>query len=111
MDSSFLKTTIIIFAIGIVCSCGTTAYSTKYRNDAIIIGMTKDELVLKYGNPYSENLYVEDGKISEVLCYKELMSYGYYLFTKFYFADDRLVKKEQIDINPYEAVLKYRKSN
>lgn len=81
-------------------------YHTKYVNADVNIGMTKDALVAKYGQPYSEEMSEDEGTLTEVLSYKETWVDGHELKTRFYFRDGRLVRKTQDEIQPSKVVVK-----
>lgn len=85
--------------------CGTMYY-TKYENKEIQIGESKESILRKFGRPYSEDLINEDGKLTEIFCYKESMPYGYFLVTYFYFQNNKLIKKTQKDYSPSDVILK-----
>lgn len=89
----------------IMMSCGAMYY-TKYENKEIQIGESKESILRKFGRPYSEDLLYEDGKLTEILCYKESMPYGYTLNTYFFFQNNTLIKKTQRDNSPSEVILK-----
>ena len=95
----------VIVAVVVFCSC-STLYYTKYSNTDICIGASKTAIIERYGQPYAEELFKQEGKVIEILCYKELMAYGYMLKTYFHFEDNILVKKTQEDCPPSKVVLK-----
>lgn len=100
---------ILILILQLITGCGIQLkYYTQYSNDDISSGMTIEALIEKYGRPYAENLYYENGKKIEVLQYKEIMVYGERLNTFFYFEDGLLFKKTQEEVFPTETVVKER---
>ena len=96
----------IALSTGCVGTLYSTKYSTKFSNSDIRLGESKSSILLKYGQPYSQEMLQEDGKTTEILCYKESMAYGNTLKTYFYFQDSLLVKKTQVDTAPSEVTLR-----
>ncbi len=57
---------ILILILQLITGCGIQLkYYTQYSNDDISSGMTIEALIEKYGRPYAENLYYENGKKSK----------------------------------------------
>ena len=79
---------------------GTTFQPTKYRNDDIRLGVTKESVILRYGKPYMQELEMKDGKIVETIGYKEWKNGGFSVNTYFFFEDGLLVKKTQTEVRP-----------
>lgn len=93
-----------LFASLLLVSCGGL-YHTSYTNSDVRLGESKESIVAKYGQPYSEELLSEGGKQTEILCYREHMAYGHMLKTYFHFQDGVLVKKTQSDESPSKIVV------
>ena len=95
-----------VLAVAVICltSCGTAYYShfgeTVFSNEDIGIGDTKEAILKKYGNPYTQEVELIDGKTIETLGYKESMLYGYKINTYFVFEDGKLIKKHQSEERP-----------
>ena len=51
--------------------CSIFRSSSRFRNEDIKLGVSKAFILEKYGKPFKEELYMEDGDTIEVLCYKE----------------------------------------
>lgn len=97
-ENSFLFPKIGLAALAVflfVAGGCKVLYATKYTNDDVYLGISMKKVVKKYGRPYSESLYRENGRRVDVLQYKENMPYGYMLNTYFYFEDGLLVRKDQ----------------
>ncbi len=63
-------------------------------------GLAKRLFWKKYGKPFNEELYTEDGDTIEVLCYKERLyanTYAHMVSTFFVFRNGKLAKKEQTE--------------
>lgn len=99
---------IISIAIVILISSCKSLYYTRFVNDNISIGTTKELIIKTYGKPYSENIEYNDGKKLEIVQYKELMAYGYVLNTYFYFEDGKFLKKIQKEERPSEVVVEQK---
>ncbi len=101
--SSRIKTmalTALFFLMLSGCSLMGLRSSTRFRNEDIKLGVSKAFILEKYGKPFKEELYTEDGDTIEVLCYKE----GLYahrnehmVSTFFVFRNGELIKKEQTE--------------
>ena len=81
-------------------------YHTRYVNADISIGMTKEVVVSKYGRPYSEEMFIDEDELMEILSYKEILAYGSMLKTSFFFRDGRLIRKTQEEIQSPEVIVK-----
>ena len=100
--SSRIKT-MALTALFFLMLSGCSSYfrtSTQFRNEDIKLGVSKAFILEKYGKPFKEELYTEDGDTIEVLCYKE----GVYahrnehmVSTFFVFRNGKLTKKEQTE--------------
>lgn len=74
--------------------------STRFRNEDIKLGVSKAFILEKYGKPFKEELYMEDGDTIEVLCYKEGLyahQNEHMVSTFFVFRNEKLAKKEQTE--------------
>ncbi len=95
--------------IGVLClsSCGiffkSEFGSTSFSNDSISLGQSKEEIIAKYGKPYTQELEYADGKTVETIGYKEHLYYGYKINTYFVFEDGKLVRKLQVEDKPNKA--------
>ena len=49
--------------------CSIFRSSSRFRNEDIKLGVSKAFILEKYGQPFKEELYTEDGDTIEVLCY------------------------------------------
>ena len=78
-------------------------YHTKYTNEKISIGETKESVTRKFGQPYSESMYSENGKTMEKIQYKEILAYGNVLDTWFYFENGKLIRKTQKEEKPSDC--------
>ena len=96
----------LFFCILIVSSGCSSYYATIYSNTEIRLGESKESIIEKYGQPYSEDLLSDNNEPTEIFCYKETMAYGYILKTYFYFQNNRLIKKIQKEENPTNVILK-----
>ncbi len=95
--------TMALAALFFLMLSGCSSYfrtSTRFRNEDIKLGVSKAFILEKYGKPFKEELYMEDGDTIEVLCYKE----GLYahrnehmVSTFFVFRNGELIKKEQTE--------------
>lgn len=87
--------------------------STIYPNKDVEIGMSKNDIIRKYGKPFKEELSKGDNGITEILCYKENLyvgAYEYILSTYFYFHNSKLIKKDQKEESPpYQTEIKSEK--
>lgn len=77
-------------------------YHTKYTNEKISIGDTKESVTRKFGRPYSESMYSENGKTMEKIQYKEILAYGN-VDTWFYFENGKLIRKTQKEEKPSDC--------
>lgn len=102
MTKSILRTLIAPASAALMllaASCSTIAPSNSGFGD-VTIGMTKQEVVKKYGKPLLENLSEQDGKQYNALTYvKSVYVSGEWreIRTELFFVDSKLVDKvEQI---------------
>lgn len=82
------------------CSLMGLRSSTRFRNEDIKLGVSKAFILEKYGKPFKEELYTEDGDTIEVLCYKEGLyahQNEHMVSTFFVFRNGKLAKKEQTE--------------
>lgn len=80
--------------------CSIFRSSSRFRNEDIKLGVSKAFILEKYGQPFKEELYMEDGDTIEVLCYKEGLYASlneHMVSTFFVFRNGKLAKKEQTD--------------
>ena len=96
-----IKYLIISFTVFCIVGCGAGHYgSTRYKNDDISLGDSKESIIQKYGKPYSQEIELVDGKTIETIGYKERMRYDYKINTYFVFEDGCLVRKVQSEQRP-----------
>lgn len=104
-DMKKIRIIVLILATCCLASCGivfgVSEYgATKFSNDDIQLGDTKEAIIKKYGKPYSQELELVYGKTIETLGYKESMPYSYKINTYFIFEDGLLIKKIQNEEKP-----------
>lgn len=95
----------VLSGILLCASCGSltkvgTYGATGYSNDDIRLGSSKQVIIEKYGEPYTQEIESVDGKTVETIGYKERMYYGYSINTWFVFEDGKLVRKLQSEDSP-----------
>ena len=95
----------LVFCTLLLGGC-RSLYHTRYVNADISIGMTKEVVVSKYGRPYSEEMFIDEDELMEILSYKEILAYGSMLKTSFFFRDGRLIRKTQEEIQSPEVIVK-----
>lgn len=104
--------TMALTALFFLMLSGCSTYfktSTRFRNEDIKLGVSKAFILEKYGQPFNEELYTEDGDTIEVLCYKERLyanTYAHMVSTFFVFRNGKLAKKEQT-----EELVKHNNNN
>lgn len=95
--------TMALTALFFLMLSGCSSYfrtSTRFRNEDIKLGVSKAFILEKYGKPFNEKLYTEDGDTIEVLCYKEGLYASlneHMVSTFFVFRNGKLERKEQTD--------------
>ena len=95
--------TMALTALFFLMLSGCSTYfrtSTRFRNEDIKLGVSKAFILEKYGKPFKEELYTEDGDTIEVLCYKEGLyahQNEHMVSTFFVFRNGELIKKEQTE--------------
>ena len=95
--------TMALTALFFLMLSGCSTYfrtSTRFRNEDIKLGVSKAFILEKYGKPFKEELYMEDGDTIEVLCYKEGLyahQNEHMVSTFFVFRNGKLAKKEQTE--------------
>ncbi len=94
----------VLLIVVLLAQLGCSARKSQFIYSSINLGVTKDEILKQYGEPFSSSIDVVGGKDTvEVFCYKELVNVSYETFvlnTYFYFENDILVKREQKSENP-----------
>ncbi|MBR1706212.1 MAG: hypothetical protein IJ721_05405 [Bacteroidales bacterium] len=102
-----------IFLTLVACclvGCGAAHYgATRFSNEDVHLGDTKESVVKRYGKPYIQEQERVDGKTVETLGYKEDMNYGYKINTFFVFEDGKLVRKVQEEDAPHHPSIKVEK--
>ena len=82
----------------LLMGCASLKSKSIFTSDNIKLGITKTEIIDKYGKPYKESFSYDDNKVlQEELCYKEeLYIKGWYVInTVFHFENSRLVSQKQ----------------
>ena len=90
--------TVLFFLM--LSGCSIFRSSSRFRNEDIKLGVSKAFILEKYGQPFKEELYTEDGDTIEVLCYKEGLYASlneHMVSTFFVFRNGKLERKEQTD--------------
>lgn len=93
-----LALTVLFFLM--LSGCSIFRSSSRFRNEDIKLGVSKAFILEKYGKPFKEELYTEDGDTIEVLCYKEGLYASlneHMVSTFFVFRNGKLERKEQTD--------------
>lgn len=86
---------VCIFCLLLSLLCGCAAIST-FSKIPVELGVTQQEFINKYGEPYNQEISCSDNITTKKLLYKEeLYIDGWYaIATAFYFENDKLVKQE-----------------
>ena len=77
-----------------------SCFDSSNSDKDIKLGVSKAFILEKYGQPFKEELYTEDGDTIEVLCYKEGLYASlneHMVSTFFVFRNGKLERKEQTD--------------
>ena len=72
--------------------------TTHFTGNSIRVGMNKESVIKKFGNPFKTDAYAENEKNIEILYYKEIVdvsSYTYVLTSILRFEDSILTKITQ----------------
>ncbi|MDR2230830.1 MAG: DUF2845 domain-containing protein [Flavobacteriaceae bacterium] len=72
MRKKITRSILLILLCMFISSCATTS---KFSSESINIGMTKEEVIAKFGKPYKSSFEQdkETGAIEETLFYKEFL--------------------------------------
>lgn len=116
-----MKTRIVLLVASLVFlgSCATMycKKGTDFSPKNVQLGMSKEDFIEKFGEPYRQNFYYNDANTyCEELFYKENiltgnMLYGEYieLLSVFLFEEERLVSQTQKEPKNYRAVKVYER--
>lgn len=90
------KVYIFCLLISLLCGCAATKCISAFSKKQVELGVTQQEFINKYGEPYNQEISCSDNITTKKLLYKEeLYIDGWYaIATAFYFENDKLVKQE-----------------
>lgn len=92
-----LKYTLMAVCLFLLSSCYTSSRTSQFTSTDIKLGMTRNEFVKKFGEPFNQEMdYTKDGRKKEKLYFKEDLHKGswFILTTAFTFIDSNLTKQE-----------------
>lgn len=70
---------LIIFMLAATFYSCIGSRGTKFTDKSISIGMDKESVIKKFGNPFKTNVYTSNNKKIEILYYKEVVDVISYL--------------------------------
>lgn len=96
---------LLVISLTLVCvamlgGCSVVNNSSKFAATEVELGMSRDEFVGRFGQPYNKEMsYTRSGEKEEVLYYKEdvYLSCWYTVTAAFVFVDSRLVEQRIVD--------------
>lgn len=93
------KISVLIIICGLIVISSCAGYrKTQFTNSSITIGMNKDVIIKKFGDPFKTDSYEKDKNLYEIFYYKEpvdVSSYTYIITTILTFKNNLLIDIKQ----------------